>query len=382
MRLGVNTHAGSFDELDKDKIIEAFVNINSSKLPGINKDNLVIVGDVVGNSLRIRVERSDKFQGEITINFIIRTQINRIGANTETGAFNSANTNEIIDAFIRNNQDKLPGLTRDNFEVVGNISNNSIVVKVINSSNFQGTISLNFSVRTQINTIQANRFAGSFNTVDVDAIINAFIDKNKDKLPGLTRDNFEVIGDPTNNSIIVEVKDNDKFQGQITINFNVKEFISNDGVNVNAGAFNRKDVEDIISRFISNNKDKLPGLTRSDLRIVGQSDNSITIEVRKENLIYQGQVTINYSIRTDINSIGVNTNMGAFNSSNTEVIIEAFIKDNKEKLDGLTISNFVIVGNVSNNSMTIRVINSDKFKVKLELTLQLKLMFQLTLIKM
>ncbi|UWD35319.1 BspA family leucine-rich repeat surface protein [Mycoplasma cottewii] len=133
----VNTHAGSFDILDKDKIIEAFVNNNSSLLHEVNKNNFEIVGDVVDNSLVIRVINSDNYQGEIRISFIIRTQINSVDADTNTGAFNSANTNEIIDAFIKNNQDKLPGLTRSNFEIIGNVTNNSIVVRIINSDNFK-----------------------------------------------------------------------------------------------------------------------------------------------------------------------------------------------------------------------------------------------------
>ena len=57
----------------------------------------------------------------------------------------------VFEAFILKNP-QLRGLTKDNFEVVGQATNNSVTVKVKNSDKFQGQITINFTIRTQINT--------------------------------------------------------------------------------------------------------------------------------------------------------------------------------------------------------------------------------------
>ncbi|AMK56542.1 hypothetical protein [Mycoplasma mycoides] len=69
------TNAGAFDAYDKDKVIEAFI-LKNPQLRGLTKDNFEVVGQATNNSVTVKVKNSDKFQGQITINFTIRTQIN------------------------------------------------------------------------------------------------------------------------------------------------------------------------------------------------------------------------------------------------------------------------------------------------------------------
>ncbi|MDQ0568157.1 hypothetical protein J2Z63_000810, partial [Mycoplasma yeatsii] len=104
-----------------------------------------------------------------------------------------------------------------------NRSNNSITLTVKDEHiKYQGSITINYSIKTDISTLELNRNAGAFNAYNFDQIINSFISKNPE-LSGLTKDNFEVVGDRANNSLTVKVKNSDKFQGQITINFTIQK---------------------------------------------------------------------------------------------------------------------------------------------------------------
>ncbi|UWD35317.1 hypothetical protein NX779_01620 [Mycoplasma cottewii] len=66
----------------------------------------------------------------------------------------------------------------------------------------------------------------------------------------MTLNNFKVVHENVN-SLFVEVKDSDKFQGQILIQFRIKQFIADVVKNPNAGIFNSKDHDAIINAFIA-----------------------------------------------------------------------------------------------------------------------------------
>ncbi|EOA06938.1 Hypothetical protein, predicted transmembrane protein, DUF285 family [Mycoplasma yeatsii 13926] len=447
---GVQINVGAFNSNNTDEIIEEFIRLNAEKLPGLTKENLQVVGNASNTQVTVKVKNSDKFQGQITLNFTVKTKINEIGGlNANVGAFNSNNTNEIIQEFIRLNAEKLPGLTKDNLQIVGNASNTQVTVKVVRSDKFQGQITLNFTVKTKIEDIdQLNTNAGSFDSKDADQIINAFISKNRDKLNGLTRndlelvggvgedsltvkvknsntklqgqitinfkirtvidslilntnagsfnsynfdqitnafieknqqlqgltkDNFKVVGEPTANSVAVKVVNSDKYQGQITINFRIKTKINDiSGLNTNAGSFDSKDADQIINAFISKNIDKLNGLTRNDLDLVGEiGENSLTVKVKNSNTKFQGTIVIVFKIRIAIDSVVTSRNAGPFNSYNKDQIINAFIQNN-QRLKDLTKDNFEVVGNPTNNSVTFKVVNSDEFKGEITINFTIK----------
>ncbi|MBY7704467.1 hypothetical protein JIY74_30040 [Vibrio harveyi] len=138
--------------------------------------------------------------------------------------FNSNEPNAIIQAFISNNADKLDGLTKNDFEVVGDVTNTSLTLKVKDDQQkYQGSITINFTVKINISSLDLNPNTGVFNSNEPNAIIQAFISNNADKLDGLTKNDFEVVGDVTNTSLTLKVKDDQqKYQGSITINFTVK----------------------------------------------------------------------------------------------------------------------------------------------------------------
>ncbi|UWD35320.1 hypothetical protein NX779_01635 [Mycoplasma cottewii] len=339
-------------------------------MSGLTRNNFDLVGDATNNSLTIKVKDSDEFQGQITINFKVKEFISNDGVNVNAGPFNAKNVDEIINAFIRNNQDKFPGLTRDDL-IVEQSSNNSITVKVReNNSDYQGQAVINYSIRTQINTIQANTNTGAFNSANTNEIIDAFIKNNQDKLPGLTRSNFEIIGNVNNNSMTIRVKNSDDFQGQIEINFTIKINISNN-TNKDAGSFNNKNNDDIINAFIRNNP-QLNGLTRNDLSVDSESDNSITIKVANDNEKFQGKVTIHFIVRAQIGQVeSINVNAGVFNDVDKDDIINTFIRNNRNRLPGMTFNNFKLV-HENANSLLVEVKDSDKFQGQIEIQFRIK----------
>ncbi|MDQ0567541.1 BspA family leucine-rich repeat surface protein [Mycoplasma yeatsii] len=370
----VQTNVGAFNSNSTNEIIQEFIRLNAEKLPGLTKENLEVVGSASNTQVIVKVVRSDKYQGQITLDFTVKTKINEIGGlNRNAGSFGSKDADQIMNAFISKNRDKLNGLTRSDLDLVGEIGENSLTVRVKNTNTkFQGQITINFKVRAVIDSLIPNTNAGSFNSYNFDQIINAFIQKNQ-QLQGLTKDNFQVVGEPTANSVTVKVVRSDKYQGQITINFIIKTKIEEiDQLKTNAGSFDSKDVDQIINTFISNNSDKLNGLTRSDLDLVGEiGENSLTVRVKNTNTKFQGQITINFKVRAVIDSLIPNTNAGSFNSYNFDQIINAFIQKNQQ-LQGLTKDNFQVVGEPTANSVTVKVVRSDKYQGQITINFIIK----------
>ncbi|MDQ0567381.1 BspA family leucine-rich repeat surface protein [Mycoplasma yeatsii] len=368
-----NTNAGSFDSYNFDQIINAFIEKNQ-QLQGLTKSNFQVVGEPTANSVTVKVVRSDKYQGQITINFTIKTKIEEIDQlNTNAGSFDSKDADQIINAFISKNSDKLNGLTRNDLEPVGEIGENSLTVKVKNTNTkFQGTITIVFKIRIAIDSVVTSRNTGSFNSYNKDQIINAFI-QNNTQLQGLTKDNFEVVGSPTANSVNVKVVNSDEFKGQITINFTIKKDISTLNLDKDAGAFDSTEKNAIIEAFIKKNKTQLYGLTKDDFDVISNNNGKLKITVKSDNTQYQGTVEISYSVRTFINQVrGVQTNVGAFNSNNTDEIIQEFIRLNNQKLPGLTKENLQVVGSASNTQVTVKVVGSDKYQGQITLNFTVK----------
>ncbi|MDQ0568164.1 hypothetical protein J2Z63_000817, partial [Mycoplasma yeatsii] len=357
--LELNRNAGAFNSFDKDAIIDAFINNNTNKIPGLTRRNFEVIQEQ-GNSIKVRIKDSNQFQGEITINYSIKTNINEIRElNRNAGSFNSKDLNQIIAAFISNNRNKLSGLTRNDLELVGEMRDNSLTVKVKDTNTkFQGQITIDFTIKTNISSFDWNTNAGAFNSYNAEEIINAFITNNNTKLDGLNRNNFTITENRSSNSITLIVKDEHiKYQGSITINYSIKTNISTLELNRNAGAFNSNEPITIIEKFINDNKEKLNelGLTRNSFTVVGNEDGVLTIKVNDDDNSWFGQVEINYSIKTNISTLNLNNNAGAFNSVEPSAIIDAFIRNNRTKLDTLTKADFEVVGQATNNSITLKV---------------------------
>ncbi|EOA07444.1 Hypothetical protein, predicted transmembrane protein [Mycoplasma yeatsii 13926] len=286
------------------------------------------------------------------------------------GYLNRKDNNVIIQRFIDNNRDNLDNLTVDNFNVL-NEDSNSILVKVDdNNKDYKGELKVIFNIRTKLSDMNLNIELGGFNELNQQEIIQTFIQKNSDKLQGVTVDNFDLINS-TKNSLTIAVKDIFDLQGQITINFNIKTKISEMDLNLNAGYFVIKNDEKIINAFIKNNANKLTALNKDNFEIISSNDDSLTVKIKNSDK-FQGQITINFNIDKNVKNINeeLKTKLGIDKDSDND-ILNKFLEINKDALKGLTINDLKVV-NKSSTSDDIKsaTIKSDltDFKLEAEIT--------------
>ncbi|UWD34687.1 BspA family leucine-rich repeat surface protein [Mycoplasma cottewii] len=352
--LGLNTNAGAFNSNEQNKIIEKFIKDNEQKLPGFTVESFNVLSNQNGK-LKIQVKSDNaQYQGTVEINYSIKTDIASLGLNTNAGAFNSNEQNKIIEKFIKDNEQKLPGFTVASFNVLSN-QNGKLKIQVkSDNAQYQGTVEINYSIKTDIASLGLNTNAGAFNSNEQNKIIEKFIKDNEQKLPGFTVASFNVLSNQ-NGKLKIQVKsDNAQYQGTVEINYSIKTDIASLGLNTNAGAFNSNEQNKIIEKFIKDNEQKLPGFTVASFNVLSNQNGKLKIQVKSDNAQYQGTVEINYSIKTDIASLGLNTNAGAFNSNEQNKIIEKFIKDNEQKLPGFTVASFNVLSN-QNGKLKIQV---------------------------
>ncbi|WP_051067118.1 BspA family leucine-rich repeat surface protein, partial [Mycoplasma yeatsii] len=302
--LNLDKDAGAFDSTEKNAIIEAFIKKNRDQLPGLTKDDFDEVSNDNGK-LKIKVRTNNtQYQGTVEIGYSVRTFINQVrGVQTNVGAFNSNNKDEIIQEFIRLNAEKLPGLRKENLRVVSIRITNSATVKVVGSDLYQGEITLDFTVKIKINEISGlNRNAGIFNSNTPDAIITAFIEKNKDKLPGLRANSFNVLSNG-NGKLKIEVKaDNNLFQGIVEISYSVRQqFNTIQELVKDITDLKNNDTQSVLNRFIELNSDILNShkITRQQLQ-VQVNDNIATITVNGNDK-YQGSIQVNLRLSKQTN---------------------------------------------------------------------------------
>ncbi|MDQ0567380.1 hypothetical protein J2Z63_000001, partial [Mycoplasma yeatsii] len=370
--LGLNTNAGAFNSNEQNKIIEKFIKDNQVKLPGFTIESFNVLSNRDGK-LKIKVkDNNNSFQGTVEITYSVKTDIASLGLNTNAGAFNSNEQNKIIEKFIKDNEVKLPGFTVASFNVLSNRDGKLKIKVKDNNNSFQGTVEINYSIKTDIASLGLNTNAGAFNSTDSNTIIEKFIKDNEVKLPGFTVESFNVLSN-RDGKLKIKVKDNNNsFQGTVEISYSIKTDIASLGLNTNAGAFNSTDSNKIIEKFIKDNQDKLPGFTVASFNVLSNRDGKLKIQVKSDNAQYQGEVEINYSIKTDIASLGLNTNAGAFNSNEQNKIIEKFIKDNQVKLPGFTIESFNVLSN-RDGKLKIKVKdNNNSFQGTVEITYSVK----------
>ncbi|MDQ0567744.1 hypothetical protein [Mycoplasma yeatsii] len=134
------------------------------------------------------------------------------------------------------------------------------------------------------------------------------------------------------NSIVVEVKkDNQKYKGEITINFKFTIDISTLDLDINVGSFNSDDASVIIQKFIDVNKEKLTGLTKDDFEILSNENEHLIIKVKDSIDEWSGQVLINFDIKTHIQSIGLFNFFAVDNDQDQEIIV-TFLRINNQVL--------------------------------------------------
>ncbi|UWD35099.1 hypothetical protein NX779_00360 [Mycoplasma cottewii] len=384
-KIELETNIGSIKEKNNNLIIQKFIDINKEKIAELNKDDFDLKEEN-RNSIVIEVKKDNqKYKGEITISFRLKTDIATLDLNPNVGAFNQKNDNLIIQRFIEINKDKLASLTKNDFEVVSN-ENRILILKVKDDNNdWFGNILINFSIKTDIATLDLNPNVGAFNSDDASVIVQKFIDINKDKLTGFNKNDFEVLSNEDGILILKVKDDNNDWFGNVLINYSIKINIENIRLVKNFAVDNDQDQEIITTFLRINNRTLQNGLTKDDLEIektpgrVGDSAKAI-LKVKKDNQKYQGQITITYRIRKDINTIeGLKTELFCLDSNADEPVIKAsivnlFFELNKQKIYPLAFWNLNVVNlNINERKATITIINSEDYKGQIEVTLKDKL---------
>ncbi|AJM71667.1 BspA family leucine-rich repeat surface protein [Mycoplasma yeatsii] len=314
-----------------DTILNRFLELNrnlfNQENVKINKDQLKV--EVNQNTAKIILTGNKNYQGEIEVNLEFKTDISNLDLNTNAGPFNSNDSNTIIEKFIKDNEQKLPGFTVASFDVVSN-RNGKLKIKVKDSNNsFQGTVEISYSVKTDIASLELNTNAGIFDSVEKNAIIDSFIANNREKLQGLTTQDFEFVGDIQDTSLTVKVKDNNpKFKGQIVITFSIKDDFNKIGDIVKEiNNLNNNDQETVLNRFYELNQQVLRPLniTKDNLKVeVTNNTATITIENHPN---YQGSINVNLRLLPI-----TFTYLGVLDNDDQRSVLDALNKLNKSNL--------------------------------------------------
>ncbi|WP_238543708.1 BspA family leucine-rich repeat surface protein, partial [Mycoplasma yeatsii] len=183
---------------------------------------------------------------------------------------------------------------------------------------------------------QDQRNIGSINISNSEERKTKILEILKQKYPKLDFDSL-VLEVNSNTQATLKSVDGDKrrYKNEVIINYSTKDNISNLGLITNSIIVNSNDKNEIIDEFIKRNEGKLQGLTKADFEAVGEpKDNSITLKVRETNNEYHGSIVVNYSVRKNIDTLELDTNVGAFNSDDSNAIIQKFIDINRHKLTG------------------------------------------------
>ncbi|UWD34974.1 BspA family leucine-rich repeat surface protein [Mycoplasma cottewii] len=172
-------NVGNFNVSDNEELKTKVLEVLKQKYPKLDFDSLVL--EIKSNTqatLKSVDGENRRYKNEITINYLAKYNISSLGLTTSSIIVDSNDKNEIIEEFIKRNEGKLDGLTKADFEAVGEPKDNSITLKVVESNNkYHGSIVVNYSVRTAIDTQATNTNVGSFDEYNFDQIIEAFIAK-------------------------------------------------------------------------------------------------------------------------------------------------------------------------------------------------------------
>ncbi|MDQ0567737.1 hypothetical protein [Mycoplasma yeatsii] len=314
-----------------------------------------------------------------------KIDISKLKLETNVGSFTEKNNDLIIEKFIDINKEKIVELTKVDF-VVKKENTNSIIVEIKkDNEKYQGSIAINFTLKTDISTLDLNPNVGGFNSDDASVIIQKFIDINKDKLTGFNENDFEVLSNEDEILILKVKDDNNDWFGNILINYSIKINIQTIRPFNNFAVDDDQDQEIITTFLRINNRTLQNDLTKDDLEIeklpgrVGDSGKAI-LKVKEDNQKYQGQITITYRIRKDINTIeGLKTELFCLDSNADESkikgsIVNLFSELNKQKIYPLAFWNLNVVNlNINEKKATIRIINSEDYKGQIEVTFKDKL---------
>ncbi|WP_434343456.1 BspA family leucine-rich repeat surface protein [Mycoplasma sp. 06067-C1-B144P-99-0482-3] len=314
---------------------------------------------------RIIPIKNSKYNGEVTVNFTIKTKLNTVITKLYLDKFDNPTQEQIIAKVNELNPDL--NLTKDDITVEIKTNENKAVIKAKpDSSKYQGQVEVTYNIRPKIADKISTTSLGALLDKDKNSILNA-INKANENL-NLTLDQVDI--DPINDtSAIVKAKENNNYQGQVTVNFTVKKQLEQEAKQLNLGALLDNKEQSIFEAFKNSNKNV--NLNLSDVTIGERRNGSATITVKPTNNDYQGKVTVTFTIKTKLQDIITKLHLDKFDNPTQEQIITKVNELNPDL--NLTKDDITVEIKTNENKAVIKAKpDSSKYQGQVEVTYNIR----------
>ncbi|WP_434343644.1 BspA family leucine-rich repeat surface protein [Mycoplasma sp. 06067-C1-B144P-99-0482-3] len=352
-------HLDKFDNPDEQQIITKVNELNQG-LELTNTDVEVEIKTDENKAIIKAKDSSSKYQGQVEVTFNIRPTIASTINSTSLGALLDKDKNSILNAINKANGIEL---TLDQVDII-DVTPTSAIVKAKPNNNYQGEVTVNFTVKTKLNTVITKLHLDKFDNPDEQQIITKVNELNQGL--ELTNTDVEVEIKTDENKAIIKAKDSSsKYQGQVEVTFNIRPTIASTINSTSLGALLDKDKNSILNAI---NKANGIELTLDQVDIIDVTPTSAIVKAKPNNN-YQGEVTVNFTIKTKLGDVAKQLNLGALLDKNEQSIFETFKKLN----NSVNLEQKDVDINVQHNKATITVKNqNDKYQGQVEVTFTIK----------
>ncbi|WP_036498118.1 hypothetical protein, partial [Mycoplasma yeatsii] len=221
----------------------------------------------------------------------------------------------------------------------------SVTISAKKSSKFlKGSVEIKFN-KPNISSLikEEKRNLGVFEVRTIEKVIERLVERNVLNNENFNAEkiseNFDIEINQQQKTIKVKAKSDSIFYvGEVEFSYNLPQFSTLQSIETHINGLVDDQPDTILDKFFEINKEILKNdavkITREQLKFeLVENEAKITVE---NNINYEGSINVTYTVKTNIASLGLETNAGSFDSDEANAIIEAFINKNKAKLPGLT----------------------------------------------
>ncbi|AJM71935.1 hypothetical protein [Mycoplasma yeatsii] len=363
---------------NSETVLNRFWEIHKSKLEqlNINKSDLKVEVQSSQNKAVISITHGN-YQGSITVDIKVKDQFSSINnLNVVVDQLVNNNSETVLNRFWEIHKSKLEQLNinKSDLKVEVQSSQNKAVISITHS-NYQGSITVDIKVKDQFSSINnLNVVVDQLVNNNSETVLNRFWEIHKSKLEQLNinKSDLKVEVQSSQNKAVISIT-HANYQGSITVDIKVKDqFSSINNLNVVVDQLVNNNSETVLNRFWEIHKSKLEQLNinKSDLKVeVQSSQNKAVISITHSN--YQGSITVDIKVKTDIATLGLDTNVRVFWDASVSQAFTRFLNINLEKLipHGLNSRKYFTITSFSLEKrwFKIKVVDHDSFQGELEI---------------
>ncbi|WP_434344691.1 BspA family leucine-rich repeat surface protein [Mycoplasma leachii] len=358
------------DKISTKDLGALFNNDIKSILDAINKANETLnltfeqvdIESINETSAIVKAKDNNNYQGQVKVTFTVKTKLEDVAKQLNLGALLDKNDSSIFEAFKRLNNSV--NLNQSDVDISVQQNTATITVKTRND-NYQGKVTVSFTVKTKLDTVITNKYLDKFNNPDEQQIINKVNELNPDL--NLTKDDITVeIKNSENKAIIKAKPDSSKYQGQVEVTYNIRPNIADKISTKDLGALFNNDIKSILDAI--NKANETLNLTFEQVDIESINETSAIVKA-KDNNNYQGQVKVTFTVKTKLEDVAKQLNLGALLDKNDSSIFEAFKRlNNSVNLNQNDVDIYV-----GQNKATITVkAKNDKYQGQVEVKFTVK----------